>query len=219
MREEVIMNIEALVSIFTIIDGKFKILLFRKKKDPYKGYWILPSDLLGKENTLEEVVEDCITTKVGLSNLEYDQVGAFSELDRNPSKRIVGIAFFSIVDSTTIELSGVETDEGMQWFDIDNLPKIGYDHQQIIKATVEELKNKINHSLALKKLFPSDFTLPEIQKIYEQILGVELDRRNFRKKFVKADLIEETGDKVTGMNGRPATLYRFREDIEDIMLF
>ncbi len=213
------MNIEALVSIFTIIDGKFKILLFRKKKDPYKGYWILPSDLLGKENTLEEVVEDCITTKVGLSNLEYDQVGAFSELDRNPSKRIVGIAFFSIVDSTTIELSGVETDEGMQWFDIDNLPKIGYDHQQIIKATVEELKNKINHSLALKKLFPSDFTLPEIQKIYEQILGVELDRRNFRKKFVKADLIEETGDKVTGMNGRPATLYRFREDIEDIMLF
>ena len=145
MREEVIMNIEALVSIFTIIDGKFKILLFRKKKDPYKGYWILPSDLLGKENTLEEVVEDCITTKVGLSNLEYDQVGAFSELDRNPSKRIVGIAFFSIVDSTTIELSGVETDEGMQWFDIDNLPKIGYDHQQIIKATVEELKNKINH--------------------------------------------------------------------------
>jgi len=219
VREEVIMNIEALVSIFTIIDGKFKILLFRKKKDPYKGYWILPSDLLGKENTLEEVVEDCITTKVGLSNLEYDQVGAFSELDRNPSKRIVGIAFFSIVDSTTIELSGVETDEGMQWFDIDNLPKIGYDHQQIIKATVEELKNKINHSLALKKLFPSDFTLPEIQKIYEQILGVELDRRNFRKKFVKADLIEETGDKVTGMNGRPATLYRFREDIEDIMLF
>jgi len=213
------MNIEALVSIFTIIDGKFKILLFRKKKDPYKGYWILPSDLLGKENTLEEVVEDCITTKVGLSNLEYDQVGAFSELDRNPSKRIVGIAFFSIVDSTTIELSGVETDEGMQWFDIDNLPKIGYDHQQIIKATVEELKNKINHSLELKKLFPSDFTLPEIQKIYEQILGVELDRRNFRKKFVKADLIEETGDKVTGMNGRPATLYRFREDIEDIMLF
>lgn len=213
------MNIEALVSIFTIIDGKFKILLFRKKKDPYKGYWILPSDLLGKENTLEEVVEDCITTKVGLSNLEYDQVGAFSELDRNPSKRIVGIAFFSIVDSTTIELSGVETDEGMQWFDIDNLPKIGYDHQQIIKATVEELKNKINHSLALKKLFPSDFTLPEIQKIYEQILGVELDRRNFRKKFVKADLIEETGDKVTGMNGRPATLYRFREDIEDIMLY
>ncbi len=213
------MNIEALVSIFTIIDGKFKILLFRKKKDPYKGYWILPSDLLGKENTLEEVVEECISTKVGLSNLDYDQVAAFSELDRNPSKRIVGVAFFSIVDSTTIELSGVETDEGMQWFDIDNLPKIGYDHQQIIKNTVEALKSKINHSLALKKLFPSDFTLPEIQKIYEQILGIELDRRNFRKKFVKADLIEETGDKVTGMNGRPATLYRFKEDIEDILLF
>ena len=71
----------------------------------------------------------------------------------------------------------------------------------------------------LKKLFPSDFTLPEIQKIYEQLMNCELDRRNFRKKFIKADLIEETGDKVTGMNGRPAILYRFKEDIEDKLLF
>lgn len=213
------MNIEALVSIFTIVDGKFKILLFRKKKDPYKGYWTLPNELMGKEETLEEVVENCISTKVGLSNLEYSQVKSFSALDRNPSKRIVGISFITIVDSTTLELNNVTTDEGMEWFNIDNLPKIGYDHQEIINASVELLKQKINHSLELRKLFPSDFTLPEIQKIYEQLLGLEIDRRNFRKKFIKADLIEETGDKVTGMNGRPATLYRFREDIEDKLLF
>lgn len=213
------MNIEALVSIFTIVDGKFKILLFRKKKDPYKGYWILPSELLGKEETLEEVIEDCVSTQIGLSNLVYSQVKTFSALDRNPSKRIIGVSFMSIVDSTTLELNNIVTDECMEWFNIDNLPKIGYDHQEIIDASVAILKEKINHSLELKKLFPSDFTLPEIQRIYEQLLGCELDRRNFRKKFIKADLIEETGDKVTGMNGRPATLYRFREDIEDKMLF
>lgn len=213
------MNIEALVSIFTIVDGKFKILLFRKKKDPYKGYWILPSELLGKEETLEEVIEKCVSTQVGLSNLDYNQVKTFSALDRNPSKRMIGVSFMSIVDSTTLELNNITTDECMEWFNIDNLPKIGYDHQEIIDASVAILKEKINHSLELKKLFPSDFTLPEIQRIYEQLLGCELDRRNFRKKFIKADLIEETGDKVTGMNGRPATLYRFREDIEDKMLF
>ncbi len=213
------MNIEALVSIFTIVDGKFKILLFRKKKDPYKGYWILPSELLGKENTLEEVVEDCVSSKVGLSHLEYYQVKVFSALDRNPSKRMIGASFISVVDSTILELNNITTDEGMEWFNIDNLPKIGYDHQEIIEASVNVLKQRINHSLELKKLFPSDFTLPEIQKVYEQLLGIELDRRNFRKKFIKADLIEETGDKVTGMNGRPATLYRFREDIEDKLLF
>lgn len=213
------MNIEALVSIFTIVDGKFKVLLFRKKKDPYKGYWILLSDFLGKENTLEEVVEDCVSDKVGLSNLEYNQVKVFNALDRNPSKRIIGVSFMTIVDSTTIELNNINTDESMEWFDIDNLPKIGYDHQEIINASVETLKQKINHSLELKKLFPSDFTLPEIQKIYEQLMDCELDRRNFRKKFIKADLIEETGDKVTGMNGRPAILYRFKEDIEDKLLF
>lgn len=213
------MNIEALVSIFTIVDGKLKILLFRKKKDPYKGYWILPSEILGKEQTLEEAVEDCVSTQVGLSNLEYSQVRVFSALDRNPSKRMIGISFISVVDSTTIELNNIVTDESMEWFNVDNLPKIGYDHQEVIDASVNVLKKKIKHSLELKKLFPSDFTLPEIQKIYEQLLGCELDRRNFRKKFIKADLIEETGDKVTGMNGRPATLYRFREDIEDKLLF
>lgn len=219
MREDVNMNIEALVSIFTIIDGKFKILLFRKKKDPYKGYWILPSEMLGKENTLEEIVEQCVSSKVGLENLEYEQVSAFSALDRHPAKRVVGISFISIVNPTTIELNPIATEESMEWFEIDRLPKIGYDHAQVIESAMNALKNKVIQSQELKKIFPSDFTLPEIQKIYEQILGCELDRRNFRKKFIKAELIEETGDKATGANGRPAKLYRFKEDIENKLLF
>jgi 8-oxo-dGTP diphosphatase len=71
----------------------------------------------------------------------------------------------------------------------------------------------------LQQIFPSDFTLPEIQRIYEQVLTKELDRRNFRKKFLKLDLIEETGDKAPTATGRPAKLYRFKQDIENVILF
>ncbi len=213
------MNIEALVNIFTIVDGKFKILLLRKKTEPYKGYWILPGNMVGKENTLEETIEDFVSEKLGLSNLEYEQCHTFSAIDRNPSKRVIGVSFISIVDERRVLLQQATTDENREWFEIDNLPKIGYDHLEVIQLAIETLKMKIRRSSALKKIFPSDFTLPEIQKMYEQVLGHDLDRRNFRKKFVKADLIEETGDRAPGMTGRPAKLYQFKEEIEDKLLF
>lgn len=213
------MNVEAIAGIFTIIDGKFKVLLFRRKTEPYKGYWVLPNEIIDKNKTLEETIEEYISSNVGLSNLEYEQVKTFTSVDRNPSKRIIGISCVSIIDSRTIELNHVEETDTMEWFEIDGLPKIGYDHQEIIDACVEVLKDKLMHSFTLKKLFPSDFTFPEIQKMYEQVLGVELDRRNFRKKFMSADLVEETGDKTSSLNGRPAKLYRFKDNIENILLF
>lgn len=211
------MYVEALASIFTIVDGEFKILLTRKKTEPYKGYWVLPYDVIEKETTLEETIEECVATKVGLKNLEYEQCKVFSKVDRNPAKRIVGISFVSIVDSRTT--NEIELSDSLDWFDVDKLPKIGYDHSEIIDASIELIKNKMKRSTTLKKMFPSDFTLPEIQRMYEQVLGYELDRRNFRKKFIKADLIEETGDKNIAVNGRPAKLYQFKEEIEDKLLF
>lgn len=211
------MQIEALASILTIIDGEFKILLMRKKTEPYKGYWVLPCEIVGKDMTLEETIDNCVSEKLGLTRLEFEQSAAFSAIDRNPAKRIVGISYVSIVDSRTVET--LETNDSLDWFEIDQLPKIGYDHSDIIMESVEMIKNKLRESTTLKKLFPSDFTLPEIQRMYEQVLEHDLDRRNFRKKFLKADLIEETGDKSIGHNGRPAKLYRFKEEIESKLLF
>ena len=211
------MQIETLASILTIIDGEFKILLMRKKTEPYKGYWVLPSEIVEKDSTLEETINYCVSSKLKLDNIEFEQSLAFSTLDRNPAKRVVGISFVSIVDSRTVET--LETNDSLDWFEIDRLPKLGYDHSEIIMESVEMIKHKLRESTTLKKLFPSDFTLPEIQRMYEQVLDHDLDRRNFRKKFLKADLIEETGDKSIGNNGRPAKLYRFKEDIESKLLF
>jgi len=211
------MHVEAIASVFTIVEGEFKVLLSRKKTEPYKGYWILPSSMLEKDSTLEEKVEECVYTKFGLSKLEYEQCCTFSDVSRNPKKRVIGVSFLTIIDSRIAE--EIELDECNEWFNIDKLPKLGYDHENIIVETIKVLKNKIIQSYTLKKMFPSDFTLPEIQKMYEQVLGHEIDRRNFRKKFVSAELIEETGDKNLSTNGRPAKLYRFKDEINNKLLF
>ncbi len=211
--------LEVLANIFTIENGEFKILLVRKKREPYKGYWILPGGIVTKDKTLEETIEDNVTNQAGLSNLVYEQCSVFSELDRVPNKRVVGVSLISIVDEIKVKLHQEKTSYEISWFSIDKLPKIGYDHSRVIDSAIAQLKGKLNQSRTLQQIFPSDFTLPEIQKVYEQILTKELDRRNFRKKFLKLDLIEETGDKAPSVTGRPAKLYRFKQDIENVILF
>lgn len=212
--------IETLISIFTIERGEVKVLLFRKKNEPYKGYWMLPGKILNNDESLEENIDEYVLENCGFSNLYIEQCFVFSDIDRIPDKRVVATTCIGLIDSKSVELKQEIPDSiESEWFNILTIPKTIYDHDAIIKKSIEYLKNKIINSNILKILFPSDFTLPELQKVYEQILDKELDRRNFRKKFVSQGLIEDTGYKNEGFSGRPAKLYRFKDDIEEMDLF
>lgn len=211
--------IEVLAPIFTIEDGTFKLLLIRKKSEPYKGYWILPGGMVSKEKTIDEAIAERVLEQAGIDNLSFEQSYVFSDIDRVPDKRVIAVSLISIVDEFKIKSHKIDTNFEVSWFSIDKLPKIGYDHSRVIEVAISQLKIKLNQSKTLQQIFPSDFTLSEIQKIYEQVSSKELDRRNFRKKFLKLDLIEETGYKAPSVTGRPAKLYRFKQDIENVILF
>lgn len=212
--------LETLISIFTVDKGNLKVLLIRKKTDPYKGYWILPGNLLKCDETLENNITDAVLDQTGLMNVYIEQCYTFSNLLRNPDGRLLATSFIGIVDSKSVEIKREEKPNiESEWFNIDDIPKMAYDNEEVINRTMEYLRKKIINSNVLKSLFPSDFTLPEIQKVYEQILGKKFDRRNFRKKFINLNLIEDTEQKNVGCNGRPAKLYRFKEDIKQIDLF
>ena len=203
--------VEAVGCLFTAIDGNVKILLMRKKTQPYKDYWILPSDKLNKELTLEENMVSTLHNKTGYSNIYMESGQAFSALDRVPNKRVLAFSFISLLDSTSLMLKKEEISGEIEWFDITMLPKLGYDHERIIKAAIEQLQVSLRNIEVLKRLYPSDFSLPELQKVYEQILNVDLDRRNFRKKILNSGLLEPTGEYQNSNMGRPAALYRFQE--------
>ena len=164
--------LETLISIFTIDKGALKVLLLRKKTEPYKGYWILPGNILRNDETLEDNITDAVLDKTGLLSVYIEQCYTFSNIDRDPDGRVIATSFIGLVDSKSVEIKREERPEfETAWFSIDELPKLGYDHESIISRNIDYLKRKIVNSNVLKSLFPSDFTLPELQHVYDQILG------------------------------------------------
>lgn len=208
--------LESLINIFTVEKGKLKILLERKKEDPYKGYWILPNETLKKDTTLEVTIESILNRTINTSKIYTEQNYTFSGIDRYPGNRIISTSYIGLVDNKKVKLN---QESELNWFNLNELPKIGYDHKEIIDSSKELLKTKLVNTTILKNLFPSEFTLPELQSVFESIMNKNLDRRNFRKKFLNLNLIEETGNNSVGGSGRPAKLYKFKENIKDVNLF
>ena len=220
LKEDYSLMMETLIGIFTADKGKIKILMMRKKTEPYKGYWILPGEMLNKDETLEDNITDVVCDKLGLPTMYIEQCYTFSNLNRHLDNRVLATSFIGLIDNITLVLKKQERDDiELEWFDINSIPKTGYDHDKIINKLIEYFKKRIINSNILKILFPSDFTLPELQKVYEQILNVSVDRRNFRKKLINLGYVIDTGDVNEGYMGRPAKLYRFNDELESRNLF
>lgn len=219
-RDEYRLVLETLVNIFTVEKGNLKVLLMKKPNNPYKGYWVIPSSILSNNETIEDNISKVVEKKLGLEGIYLEQNHVFSALERDPEERVVGVSYVGLIDHVSADLK-LENIPGVElaWFNINGIPKMAFDHEEIVKDSILYLRKTLVNSKVLKYLFPSDFTLPEIQKVYEQILGRTLDRRNFRKKFINLGLVTDTGYKNEGNNGRPGKLYRFNDDIKERDLF
>lgn len=218
--EEYSVILETLVSVFTVENGVVKVLLMKKKTDPYRGYWILPTNILTNKETIEDNIHMIIKNRLRFPDMYLEQGHIFSDLSRDKDDRIIGVSYIGLIDSKMLEIKKEARDDlELKWFNINDIPKMGYDHEEIVEDSIKLLRKKLLNSKILKNLFPSDFTLPEIQKVYEQILGRELDRRNFRKKFINLGIVIDTGDKNVGGNGRPGKLYRFNDNLKERDLF
>ena len=213
------MKAEVLDNIFLFDKGNVKILLLKKETEPYKGYWFVPRCMILEEETIEEAAKQAAYEFTGLNTIDFIVDTLFSEPTRIPEERILGISTIGLTDSVTISLKQEGTNYEYSWFSIESLPKMIYDHSKIANRAIEDLKQILNTFTNMKKIFPSDFTLPELQKAYEEIWNEKFDRRNFRKKIIALDILEETGDNNIGESGRPAKLYRFNENLEHKKMF
>lgn len=210
-------QIEVLVNLFTIDKNKLKVLLVRRDIDPFKGYWMLPSNLLMTSETIESCASDTILEFAGISDVYFKQCNVFSKIDRLPNDRILANSLIGLIDSETLLLKKQSTEFETVWFSLDEIPKMVFDHADILNDAISYLKRQLNNTEMLKRLFPNDFSMPELQTIYEQILDKKLDRRNFSKKMLSMDLLLDTGEKTINKTGRPAKLYRFKDkEIENL---
>ena len=204
-------GIHVISTIFTIDKGVTKVLLIKRKNNPYKDYWALVGGALYNDELLIDGMKREIKEKIGIDNIYVEQFGLFDKIDRSPLKRMIAVGYIGIVDKDKLEIlkETLKTSD-CDWYPIDMIPTLAYDHNIILNEAIDVLKKRLNETDLLSNLYPNGFTMPEIQKIYESILDVKFDRRNFRKKLLSLDIIEET-NKVEKFDGnKPAKIYKFK---------
>lgn len=210
-------GIHVVTSLFTVEQGVVKVLLIKRRNEPFYGSWVLTGGALYNNETLEEGAYRELKEKTGIENVPIKQFKAFGRLDRSPVMRMVAIGYIGIIDSKRVEiLRQSRNTSDADWFPLDKIPKLGYDHNEILNDAIECLKKEIINSNILKSLFPDGITLPELQKTYEAILGKKFDRRNFRKKILSLNLLEDTNKTSRFEGNKPAKIYKFKNKIEEI---
>jgi len=198
--------------IFRLVEGRLNVLLIKRDKEPFKGSWALPGGYNTADDTTMQVVDRVLRTKVGVSpgDLAYvEQLYTFDTPTRDPRGHAVSVTYMGL--SNRLEPGQSETTQQPTYFPVDRLPNLAYDHADIIKYALERLRSKLTYTTMIYALMPESFTLTQLQNAYEVILGRELDKRNFRKKFLAFDQLEPTGDRFQEGAHRPALLYRFKQ--------
>lgn len=197
------------IVIFSIEDKKLKVLLLQSKKGPFTGQWVIPGGLVAPKETLEQSVERHMLAKAGLKDVYFEQLYTFGRIDRDPRGRVVAVAYMILLPSNSFKPKTTSAYSEIKWFAAKNLPRLGYDHEEIIQNAVVRLKGKVGYTNIVYGLLPKEFSLSEIQKIYEAILSRALDKRNFRKKILSLGLLKKASGTTRGEAHRPAQLYSF----------
>lgn len=213
-------GIHVITTLFTVEQGITKVLLIKRKNEPFLGDWVLTGGALFNNEDLETGALRELEEKTGITGVDIKQFKAFGKVDRSPIMRMVAVGFFGIIDSKRVNvLRETENTSNADWFPIDKIPPLGFDHEEILHEALIELRKQIVKSNILKSLFPDGVTMPELQKTYEAILNEKFDRRNFRKKMLNLDLIEDTNKSDKFEGNKPAKVYIFKDVIEDKDIF
>lgn len=190
-------------AIFGFQDNELKILLVKRSIDPYIDHWMLPGGTMDEGNTLEDAVVTVLFNLTGITNVTYEQVKVYSQVDRHPVKRVVTTCFYALVKPENHPVIPKSNVSDVNWFPVSELPALGFDHRTITQDALTKLRNNLEQKLVFGELLPEKFTLKELQDLYENILGEPLDRRNFRKRLLQMGLLEPTTEKKAGVQGGP----------------
>jgi 8-oxo-dGTP diphosphatase len=199
------------VVIFALRNNDLQVLLVRRRRSPEKGMWAIPGGRIKVDEALDAAAFRILEEETGLADVYLEQLYTFGDPDRDPRDRVVTVAYFAAVPATDAVSAVTERAQRVQWWPVDDLPPVAFDHAQILGYALTRLRYKLEYTAVGFELLPDQFTLTELQTAYELVLGEELDKRNFRRKILSAGVIEPSGDYRTG-EGRPAQLYRYRED-------
>lgn len=197
--------------IFGFAEDQLKLLLYKRDFEPEKGKWSLLGGFLRNEETLDDAAYRVLARITGLRNIFMEQLAAFSKLDRDPAARVISVAYYSLININDYD-EVLLKQYGAEWFAINELPPLIFDHEEIVDKALRRLKRKAKTQPIGFELLPENFTITQLRFLYEAIYQRELEPANFRRKFISMDLLDRLPIKDMNSSKKGAFLYAFNQE-------
>jgi 8-oxo-dGTP diphosphatase len=198
------------VVVFTIRARRLELLLVRRRRAPFDGHWVLPGGAVLRDEDLEVSAGRNLQEKAGVQGVYLEQLYTFGRPDRDPRGRVVTVAYYALVPPSRLRQQPTADAATVGWFALDALPGLAFDHGEIVAHAHRRLVAKLDYSTIAYQFMPDEFTLSQLQDVYETILQGPLDKRNFRKRVLALGHLMETGRVCRNGSHRPARLFRVR---------
>lgn len=209
------LSIDCVVFGFEADSHELKILLIKRAIEPSHGAWALPGGFILFTEGIDEASKRILMEMTGIENLYLKQLRAFGEVDRYPGKRVITFSYYALVKPGNYALNPGEDASDARWSLLSELPKLAFDHKKILDEAISTLRKEVRNRPIGFELLPEKFTLLQLQKLYEAILGIELDKSNFRRKILRMNLLVKLEEWESNVAHRAARLFKFDKDRYD----
>ncbi len=192
-------------------EESLKVLLIERDLEPFAGMWAIPGGFVRNGETLEAAATRELREETGITDVFLEQLYTFGDPGRDPRGWVVSVAYYALVSPEKHSLHAATDARQARWFPVTSLPRLAFDHADILGTALERIRGKLTYAPVGFELLPQKFTIKQLQKLYEIVLGMKLDNRNFRKKIFGMDVLRELDEMQKGVPHRAARLYKFDE--------
>ncbi len=197
--------------VFGLDDADLKVLLIQRGIEPFAGRWALPGGFVHLDETLDQAARRELQEETGLTKVFLEQLYTVGEVARDPRERVVTVTHYALVRLSDHQVQAATDARNAAWFAVDDLPPLAFDHDDIVEMGLRRLQGKVRYQPIGFELLPPKFSLTQLQRMYEIILERDLDKRNFRKKVLSLDILQDLDEVEQDVAHRAARLYRFDE--------
>jgi len=192
---------------------ELKVLLIERRHEPFAGKWALPGGFVDMGEDLERAALRELEEETGVKDVFIEQLYTFGAPDRDPRGRVISVAYFALINMESHPVTAASDARNVQWFSVKQLPELAFDHHHIFSVALQRLRAKVRYQPIGFELLPEQFTLSQLQGLYETILGIDdqLNKRNLRKRILDMGILQEVGIQE-GVAHRPAKLYTFNKE-------
>jgi len=197
--------------IFGLDYRDLKVMLIQRGVPPFEGQWALPGGFVALDESLETAALRELQEETGITQVFLEQLYTFGSVGRDPRDRVITVAYYALINLSEHQIQATTDAKAAAWFSVASPPPLAFDHEQILTVALNRLKGKVRYEPIGFELLPTKFSLTQLQRLYETILGQDLDKRNFRKKILSMDLLIPLDEMEKDVKHRAARLYQFDE--------